>query len=120
MIHSNEDIEPTVEELPGEEEQAEEIAERKDEGEENEVSTAAPEGQTSLFSNSEDNGPRLDATALFQQDLSQEELSDITEKELEQLHDKAREVAENNNPDRSESILVIETYRTMRKRWEEQ
>lgn len=120
MIHSNESIEPTVEELPGEEEQAEEIAERKDEGQEDEVSTAAQEGQTSLFSNSEDNGPRLDATALFQQDLSQEELLKITDRELKQLHDQAREIAEKNNPNRSESILVIETYRTMKKRWEEQ
>lgn len=117
MIHPNEAVEPTVEELPDEEEQAEEIAERKNGGEE-EVSAATPEGQTSLFSNPEDSGPRLDATALFQQDLSQEELSNITDKELERLHDQAREVAEENNPDRSESILVIETYRTMKKEWE--
>jgi len=120
MIHPNEEVEPTVEELPDEEEQAEEIAERKDERQEEEVSTVDTEGQTSLFTDSEDSGPRLDATALFQQDLSQEELSNITDKELEQLHDQAREVAEDNNPNRSESILVIETYRTMKKKWSEQ
>ena len=121
MIHSNEDVEPTVKELPDEEEQAEEIADRREESDSDaQVSASPSDGQASLFSGSEKGGgPELDATALFQQDLSQEELSNITDKELERLHDQARKVAEENNPDRSESILVVETYRTMKRKWKE-
>lgn len=121
MIHSNENVEPTVKELPDEEEQAEEIADRREKESDGEaqVSDAPPDGQVSLFSGSDKDGPDLNATALFQQDLSQTELSNITDKELERLHDQAREVAEENNPDRSESILVVETYRTMKRKWKE-
>lgn len=113
MIHPNEEVEPTVENLPDQKEQAAEIAERR----EDPVDTAAG-SQADLFNGAEEE-PNLDATALFQQDLSQEELGQIGDRELEKLHEQAREVAENNNPDRSESVLVSETYRNMKRAWED-
>ena len=124
MIHSNDEVEPTVEELPDEEEQAEEIAKRADQGNGEEPapdsSTSAEDGQPTLFDGASDKKVKLDATALFQQDLSQEELSEITERELRELHDKAREQAERKNKGRSESILVVETYQAMKRKWKDQ
>jgi plasmid replication initiation protein len=119
MIHRNEDVQPTVEELPDEEEQAEEIAGRRKNDSEKDSQTppSSSEEQPSLFSGSNGSDPDLDATALFQQDLTQDELSEVTDKELADLHDKAREIAEENNPNRSESILVIETYKAMKRNW---
>lgn len=123
MIHSNGDVEPTVEELPDEKEQAEEIAKRADQHTGDDGASAPPmsddEGQPTLFSGANDADVKLDATALFQQELSQEELSQITDKELRKLHSEAREQAERKNRGRSESILVVETYQAMIRMWKE-
>lgn len=116
MIHPNEDVQPTVEDLPDREEQAAEIAERMDGSPNIPVEDEAGDPASQAGRSKED--PRLDATALFQQDLSQEELGQITDKELERLHSQARENAEDKNPNRSESVLVSETYRNMKRAWE--
>ena len=117
MIHSNEEVQPTVEELPDQEEQAEEIAERKQSQQQAPVSSSQGNSQPDLFSSPEER-PRLDATSLFQQELTQEELQQISDRELNQLREKARRLAEQNNPGRGESVLVIETYRNMKRAWE--
>lgn len=118
MIHPNDEIEPTVEDLPDREEQVAEIAERRETGSDEPPLEVGGGDQADLFDDAEES-PRLDATALFQQDLSQEELGKISDRELDRLHDQARKVAENNNPDRTESVLVSETYRNMKRAWME-
>ena len=117
MIHSNEEVQPTVEELPDRKEQAEEIAERKASQQQAPASSRQGNSQPDLFSSPEES-PRLDATSLFQQELTQEELQQISDKQLNQLREKARHLAEQNNPNRGESVLVIETYRNMKQAWE--
>lgn len=118
MIHSNEEVQPTVEELPDQEEQAEEIAERKQSQQQTSASSGQGNSQPDLFSPPEET-PRLNATSLFQQELTQEELQEISDKQLNQLREEARNLAEQNNPSRGESVLVIETYRNMKQAWEE-
>lgn len=113
MIHPNKDVEPTVKDLPDQDEQAAKIIERR----EKDQSRSSAKEQVHLYSDSGES-PTLDATALFQQDLSQDELKEISDRKLQQLHDQARELAEDNNPDRSESVLVSETYRNMKQIWE--
>lgn len=123
MIHSNDEVEPTVEEAPDEEEQAEEIADRQSGGAgpaPGPDPSATDDEQPTLFDEESGKTPKLDATALFQQDLSQDQLSEITDKELRELHDEAREVAEANNRGRKESILVMETYKTMKRIWKDE
>jgi len=118
MIHSNEEVQPTVEELPDQEEQAEEIAERKQSRQQTPAEPSRESSQPDLFSAPEET-PRLDATSLFQQELTQEELQQVSDKQLNRLREEARHLAEQNNPDRGESVLVIETYRNMKQAWEE-
>jgi plasmid replication initiation protein len=118
MIHSNEEVEPTVQDLPSQEEQAREIAGQRGEPDAQTTEGAVAESnQKTLFSDSGDQSPQLDATALFQQDLTQEELLELGDDALDGLHDRARKAAEENNPDRSESILVVETYKRMKQAW---
>lgn len=118
MIHANEEVQTTVDELPDQQEQAEEIAERK-QSQSFGAAGADPDGnQPDLFSAPEES-PQFDATALFQQELSQEELQAVSDSQLNQLRDEARRLAEQNNPDRSESVLVIETYRNMIQAWQQ-
>lgn len=118
MIHANEDVQPTVEELPDQEEQAEEIAERKQSQAHGASKPDEGDGQPDLFNPPEET-PQFDATTLFQQELTQEELRQVSDSQLDQLRDEARRLAEQNNPSRSESVLVIETYRNMKQAWEE-
>ena len=125
MIHPNDDIDPPV--VPQLENSTKASEEKSDVGPSDpgrfapgaEESTAGKQG--GLFVNEEPQSPpKLDARVLFLQDLSQEELSHLSDAEIDRIHERAKKNAENNNPGSGKTVLVSETFRDMRRIWKEE
>ena len=63
-------------------------------------------------------GPNVDAKRLFLEDLSQEELGSLSDKELDEMYQEARAQAEQENPNAVSSVIGYETHSRMKKLWE--
>jgi plasmid replication initiation protein len=62
--------------------------------------------------------PDIDVVNMFLSDLSQKEIDNLDQEALDALHEKAVERAQRENPDRSENVIQAEAYRHMKALWE--
>lgn len=67
----------------------------------------------------QDEGPQIDAKRMFLEDLSQGELSSLSDDELDEMHQKARSQAEEDNPDAVSSVIAYKTCARMRDLWDQ-
>ncbi|MCS3655191.1 plasmid replication initiation protein [Salinibacter ruber] len=64
-------------------------------------------------------GPQVDGKRMFLEDLSQEEISSLSGSELDEIHKKARNQVEEDNPDAVSSVLAYKTHSLMKELWED-
>ncbi|WP_259248812.1 hypothetical protein [Salinibacter ruber] len=64
-------------------------------------------------------GPQVDGKRMFLEDLSQEEISSLSGSELDEIHEKARNQVEEDNPDAVSSVLAYKTHSLMKELWED-
>lgn len=64
-------------------------------------------------------GPEVDAKGMFLEDLSQEELSSLSDNELDEIYRKARSQVEKDNPDAVSSVVGYKTHSRMGELWEQ-
>jgi len=63
--------------------------------------------------------PTITPRALFMSDLSQEEIEQLTRKQVDDLYERAREKAQVENPDTNSNVVIEQrTYALMKEMWE--
>ncbi|MCS3679348.1 plasmid replication initiation protein [Salinibacter ruber] len=124
-IHENEEVTQELkEEVSALENSQDTTVSRSDESAQQEREATASDSpdqkpSTPVLGATSTEGPQVDGKRMFLEDLSQEEISSLSGSELDEIHEKARNQAEKDNPDAVSSVLAYKTHSRMKELWED-
>jgi plasmid replication initiation protein len=124
-IHENEEVTQELkEEVSALENSQDTTVSRSDKNAHREKETTAgdspgQEPSTPVLGATSTEGPQVDGKRMFLEDLSQEEISSLSGSELDEIHKKARNQVEEDNPDAVSSVLAYKTHSLMKELWED-
>lgn len=117
LIHKNEKVVEKLQEETSSTDRAlsseESLVGLKGSGESGVETVAEPDS----YSNDDRPTPRIDAKQMFLEDLTQEELDELSESDLERIYKEARGRMEEKNPDAASSVLAYKTHSQMKELW---
>lgn len=125
MIHPNEDVDaPMIQSLSmpvapngsAEEGAYSDAADGRNRGKESKSSERPQHG---VSEGSDARPPAIDARKLFLHELSQAELAELSEEDIDELHEQAQQQVKTSNPGRGPSVVASEIFRTMCTLWKE-
>ncbi|WP_103017307.1 replication initiation protein [Salinibacter ruber] len=124
-IHENEEVTRELkEEVSALENSQDTTVSRSDKSAQQEREATASESRdrkpsTPVLGATSTEGPQVDGKRMFLEDLSQEEISSLSGSELDEIHTKARNQVEEDNPDAVSSVLAYKTHSLMKELWED-
>jgi plasmid replication initiation protein len=124
-IHENEEVTQELkEEVSALENSQDTTVSRSDKSAQQEREATASESRdrkpsTPVLGATSTEGPQVDGKRMFLEDLSQEEISSLSGSELDEIHKKARNQVEEDNPDAVSSVLAYKTHSLMKELWED-
>ncbi|MCS3698426.1 replication initiation protein [Salinibacter ruber] len=124
-IHENEEVTQELkEEVSALENSQDTTVSRSDKSAQQEREATASESpdqkpSTPVLGATSTEGPQVDGKRMFLEDLSQEEISSLSGSELDEIHKKARNQVEEDNPDAVSSVLAYKTHSLMKELWED-
>ncbi|MCS4047562.1 plasmid replication initiation protein [Salinibacter ruber] len=124
-IHENEEVTQELkEEVSALENSQDTTVSRSDKSAQQEREATASESRdrkpsTPVLGATSTEGPQVDGKRMFLEDLSQKEISSLSGSELDEIHKKARDQVEEDNPDAVSSVLAYKTHSLMKELWED-